>query len=190
MYTQDASTFSSTNSPQFGKNSTLAQKAYLLWTSTGIPQGSTASAASLTFIAGASLSGTTVNVLIGCEDVDNAAAPTTYSDANGRSYTASTTAWSPGAWTYLSSYASPDFSASLNQLLGRAGFGGNVHVMIRDNGSSTSARRVGVDFTADSTKATQLDVTYTAPASGGAYRLTNGLVNGGKLSGGKLIGGR
>lgn len=151
-----------------------------------IPVGATITAASLTFRADISVSGTTVNSRI----VGNLqTAPTSWgtladyqarrgTDAGGGNNTKRTVAsvtWdSIAAWTINTDYTSPDISTVIQEIVNQAGWasGNNLALWFDDheNRSNSGAgcyRRV-YTYDGSTTYAPKLDITYTvaAPKSG------------------------
>jgi len=131
-----------------------------------IPQGSTISSAVITFVSSIGATGTVCNVKINCEDADNPVVPTTAADARSRARTSNTLWSSIGSWTTGTSYATPNFSASLQTVINRVGFasGNAIQVFIEDNGSTTGAIRQPASWDHTTRAEPALDITYTDPA--------------------------
>jgi len=127
-----------------------------------IPQGSTISSAVITFVSSSNFSGTVCDVKINCEDADNPVAPTTAADARGRARTSNTLWNGLGSWTTGTSYATPNFSASLQTVINRVGFasGNAIQVFIDDNGSSSGATRQPASWNHATYAEPALDITY------------------------------
>ena len=160
-----------------GNNGGYEVAAFFRFPNATIAKGSTISSAKIQFTADEDRSGTTANLNIYLNNVDNAVAPTTFSGFTGLALT-SAVAWnSISAWTYLEAAAAeltPDFSTLVQAVVGRAGWvsGNALMVVIHDNSSSTDARRSAYQRSASNTSyLPALSITYTEPSSSTPHRL-------------------
>lgn len=125
------------------------------FTDVTIPQGTTIDAANLTFIAGSTLSTTTVNARITGEDVDNATTWSTLADyqarrgtvvggANNNYITTAQVDWDGiAAWTVETSYQSPSIVSVIQEIVNRAGWasGNALALWVDDHDNRATARR-------------------------------------------------
>jgi hypothetical protein len=149
-----------------GNNAGRSCNAYFRFPSVTIPNGAIVSSATLEVKSFNSTSNQ-LNSQIGCSNEDNAATPTSYSDANSRSFTATPATWNVStAWTGGSWYFSADFAASAQELFARAGWasGNALLVMIRHT-SAGDLRQID-RYGYDPTYAPKLAITYTVGAAG------------------------
>jgi len=107
-----------------------------------VPQGATIDSAYLILISNATASTANIDCIISMEDTADAPTFTsTYSpDYIDRHLTSATVAWDDiGEWTSGSSYNTPDFKTSFQELVDRSDWdsGNAVVVFIRDNSSTT-----------------------------------------------------
>ena len=180
----NAGTLFTTNSYlYFGNSSGLDANAFFRFTNVTIPKNSTVSACVLTVKAHSTASVSGVNVKIGCSNEDNAAAPTTASDFDGRTFAGTTATWTPAtSWLLNNTYASADFSSSAQSLFARSGWssGNSMLVVIRNNGSTGGSAKTPYDYSNGSGSAT-ISITYSPPAAGKLFRYSNqsGLGSGG-----------
>lgn len=169
-YSTSPSSWGSGTQPlRFGKASSTVYHGYFRWTNVTIANAATISAATITFTS--SVTGCTASVIkVGMEAADNPAAPTTYSDANGRSYTTNTVSWSTSCPSVDTTETTPDFSSSVQDVVNRAGWasGQAMHSLVRDNGSSGALahHRVYDVSGGEPTKTASISITYTAPSTG------------------------
>jgi hypothetical protein len=88
-------------------------------------------------------SGATCKILVGCDDADTSATPTTWANLSGKTMTtARVTNNNVAAWTAGTEYTF-DVTTAVQEVLDRAGFsaGNVVGIVIYDNGSSANALR-------------------------------------------------
>lgn len=160
--------FSNTASAfNFGSLSSVKRDCWIRFTSVTIPQGSTVSAATVDYYANATLTGTTCNCTIYCNDEDDAAAPTDRADYEAKSVTTANTAWnSIPTQTSGVQYTTADFTSAAQEVLDRAGWasGNAMMVLIKNNGSSASAMRGASSYESAATEP-YLNITYTAAES-------------------------
>lgn len=127
-----------------GKGS-YANHAFFRFDNISANQGDNCTAAILTVRADATRSGTTCNLRIYLCDADDPAAPTTAAQYQALAVTTAYTDWSSvGTWTAgAGAIQFPDFSTAVDEVLARAGWatGQAMIVLVKDNGSSTSAIR-------------------------------------------------
>ena len=106
-----------------------------------IPQGATILYAYVRFQCNNVDALVTVNVLVRCEDVDDAATFSTYVDFMGRPRTVGVP-WSPGAWVVGTFYDTPDIASQVQVVVSRPGWvSGNDLVVFVDEDGSTGANR-------------------------------------------------
>lgn len=129
-----------------------------------IPAGSIISAAILRFTGSTGRDVDTVNLNIHFNDVDNAAAPTTYAGAEALALTAAV-AWNAlPDWLQNVEYDSPDLTTILQAIIDRPGWasGQAVMALVRNNSSSDTAYRSARPFEyGGGTMAVDLRITYT-----------------------------
>ncbi len=100
--------------------------------------------------------------LVSGDDADFAVAPTSAATAQALTLTTAQVAWSPAVWTTGVKYASPDLSAIVQEIIGRAVWvpGNPIQLVVKDNGS-TGYRQIA-SWEDRATKAVPtLTVTYT-----------------------------
>jgi len=133
-----------------------------------IAHGSTINSAALTFTAFDNYTNSGVNTTIKAIADDNAAAPTTYSDAESASRTTASVTWNAiSNWSGSSTYASPDISAVVQEIIDRTGWSSGNYIVLywEDNGSTSSQYRRAIDYNASVSQAAKLDITYTVGGS-------------------------
>lgn len=130
---------------RFGRTAASAQiyESGIRFKSVSIPQGAYIVRAYIKLTADANLAGSTVNVLLTCDDVDNSAIFSTYADFAGRARTTANVAWSPGIWVSGTAYDTPDIASAVQEVVQRAGWvsGNSLSVLIDDNTSTAGAYR-------------------------------------------------
>lgn len=120
------------------------EHSFIRFPSAAIPQGAVISSAILSFVANASDSGTSVKSNIYGNDVDDATAPTNYTEAEALNLTSAVVAWDDlESWTAGSSYNSPDIKTVIQEIVSRPGWvsGNGLMIVIRNNGSTTAHRK-------------------------------------------------
>ena len=144
---------------------------------TGPASGATVNACTFTWRANANRSTSGVNTNIYCEDADDAAQIVSTVEFDGRSKTAGTAYDSIAAETTGTDYTSPDFSADMQTVLGRAGWASGQHcnMFLENDASTTSSHRSAYSYDGDSTNCEKLNLTYTNPSAGGGpvFRILN-----------------
>jgi hypothetical protein len=113
--------------------------------SVDIPQGATIVSAVITFKANYTLSANTAKCKFYGNDVDNAVAPTSGSEAEALALTEASVEWnSIPAWTNGTTYDSPDLATIIQEIINRAGWnsGNALQIVIHDN-ASTAYRLAG-----------------------------------------------
>lgn len=127
----------------FGNNSGNSLGSAMLFKSTGIPQGATIQSAKITFTGNGLTGNNTCNLRIVCEDADGRSVQeTTEAGLNGLVETTSVVDWpSVPAFSDAVQYDTPDLTSIIQEVVNRAGFNGNINVMVEDNSSSTNASR-------------------------------------------------
>jgi hypothetical protein len=133
--------FAAVEACRIGNFGTL--KVGLHFTDVTIPQGSTILSAKLVVTPAAPHYGNEVHVKILAADEDDPTCPTTLIDSNSRPRTTASTAWQTdfhmveGVWEPLDS---PDFTAVIQELVDRPGFGSDrVLIYIEDDGSDVNS---------------------------------------------------
>ena len=147
-------------------------KSFIRFPDVEVPKGAQILTAKITFKCADSESGNTVRVNIAAEDAHNPAYPADYDEVNTRPRTSAFTAWDgEGAWTAEQTYDSPDFAASIQEVVDRAGWkAGNAMVIYIDNDASDVAYRIwhswnGWDNDHDNDRPL-LTITYYTPGMG------------------------
>jgi len=108
-----------------------------------LKQGRVLVSATLRVVASVNKSDTTCKVLVGCEDADNPAAPTSWAELDARGLTtAYLTDNNVAAWTAGTEYTF-DITTAVQEVLDRAGWaaGNTLAVLIHDNGSTDDINR-------------------------------------------------
>jgi hypothetical protein len=129
-----------------------------------IPQGATIDSAFIVLRCYTSESGTACNAVIHFDDVDSAAAFSTYAEYEGRDLTDSYVDWDSvpsmigGQW-----YRTPDISSPVSEVTDRSGWstGNAMAAFIKDNNSSSGAYRRTYQYDAESSSACSLVVHYS-----------------------------
>lgn len=147
-------------------NDGTARKGYLLFDNVPIPQGAIILSARIDITASQDANGTTVNLVFVAADEDEPTKPTDAADAESRPRTSASVEWNNvAAWTQNETYASPDLSPIIQELVERAGWGQAILMFMEDNGSSPAASRKGKSYKGDPAKAAILIVTYEVLSS-------------------------
>jgi hypothetical protein len=186
----NVSSFSSGDNMPFGAGSGGSPSFHLnnRFTSVTIPVGATIDTTTAEFNSNYSGSGTTVYTNIYCEDQDDPARVTSYSDFDGRTMTSAFTAWdSLPAWTNGTWYTSADFTSAVQEYSDRAGraSGNALTIFVKNDGSSTNALRYSTGYGVVTTRAAKLDIDYTyTPAHGvSSLAASGGLAGAGGIAG-------
>jgi hypothetical protein len=134
-----------------------------------VEQGVTVTSAVLRFLPSGSDTNTTVNVLINGVDEDDAAAPSTFAEAEGSTRTTANVAWN-SVPSFISPVpqASPDISSIVQEILDRPGWSsGNAMVLlVEDNGSTIASDRVrNSDSFESEGAAVRLEITLATTAT-------------------------
>ena len=135
----DATMYLDYGSIYMGNDGSASQDLGLRFQSVAIPNGSTITSAIVTFTAYGNNSGTTCNITIKGEDVDDAATFSTIANFTGRVRTATSVTWSGlGSWSDNSTYPSADVATIVQDVVGRLGWSsGNDFVLFFEDNSST-----------------------------------------------------
>ena len=148
-----------------GSNASVAQNAFIRFVSVAIPNAATLTTAQVNFVAGSTLSTTTVNLNIYGENVDSAAAITSTADANARAVTAAA-AWNAvTSWTSGVAVSTPSLLTPVQAVVNRAGWasGNAMQILIKNNGSSATAFRQPAAWDHASLTEPVLHVEYADP---------------------------
>lgn len=94
---------------------------WMRYTTVTIPAGATILTAVITMRAYDVIGAIPATVLAG-EAADSPTAPTSAVDANGRTMTSATVAWTPSAWTAGTDYNTPDISTVVQEIVSRSGW--------------------------------------------------------------------
>lgn len=117
--------------------------------SVAIPQGAIVLNAYVEFDADVANANDNCNVTISGDDVDSSAVFSTYADFMGRARTTANAPWNAiPHWVVGTHYQTPDISAVLNEVVGRAGWvsGNPLGILIDNNGSTAGAGRNPVSW--------------------------------------------
>lgn len=137
-----------------------------------VPQGAKITSAKMTFTANFARSGTDPVLKIVGHDVDDAAAPSAWTDLRDAPLVASTVQWSPGDWDLDADYDTPSIASLVQNIVDRGGWasGNDMLFQIRGNGYPTQGAgfpyiesghvRNGYNYTAGSTKMPRLVIEY------------------------------
>lgn len=97
-----------------------------------------------------------VYLKVHCNNVDNATAPTTYADANGKALTTAYGSWTPDYNTTGGTFYTADFATAVQEVVDRAGWvAGNALMVLIKNNASTLDHAINA--------ASYDNVTYTEP---------------------------
>lgn len=159
----------STTYGSIGHNSGASRHCFFRFPNVTIPQGSTISSAIVRLTCYFGLSATVVRLNVYLNNVDNAVAPTTYSEADGLALT-SEVAWDGlSAWVTDVQYDTPGLNAILQDVVGRAGWssGNAVQVLIKNDDSNSNCDRYPsfIEHSSGSYKA-ELHVVWGNPITG------------------------
>jgi hypothetical protein len=144
---------------------------FLRFVNVTVPQGAIVNTATLTLRARFDNATETVNARLCAVDADNAAAPTTYAEAEGATRTTAYVDWLDiPAWGALTSQEAPDISAVVQEVVDRAGWqsGNALVIYLEDNGSSTGVKTVREAcsyFLGDTENYPLLEITYSVMGS-------------------------
>ncbi len=151
--------------PAFGKSSaTYTNDAWVLFTGVTLPVGAIIDVAYLRFRSSGDNTVNTCNARIRGNDTANPAAPTTIAEYNALVGTTAYVDWNDiPDWFNNVQYDSPSIVSIIEELLASYDYsaGRNMQFTIKNNGSSSSARRVGSSITAPPT--TILHIEYHLP---------------------------
>lgn len=129
-----------------------------------VPQGADISLAKLTFKAYNSRSDNTLRLNIFLNDEDDAVAPTTKAQYDGKARTTAFVAWDgEEAWSINSLYDTPDFKSAVQEVVDRGSWasGNAIMVLIDDDGTDAAAFREGDTQDLGETTAALLTIEYT-----------------------------
>lgn len=118
---------------------------------------------------------TDIHAKIKGNDADNATAPNSVGTFNSLVRTSAVVEWDPTAWVAGTTYALPDITAIIQEIVDRAGWvSGNALQIILEDDSSTSNNYVQVySFEHATGKEPRLFITYDATPKGGAEAAIN-----------------
>lgn len=155
----------SSNSPSLTQNPLIISSgtrwALLYFTNVTIPKGSTVSSATLSLYV-INTSNDDPNLDIYCNDVDNAAGPTTNaSDISGRTLTSSKATWN-ATGIGAGFQTSPSFDAAVQKVVGNAGWAsGNALAVVLDGLGATTFQFYGAEQGTGFQPS--ISITYTPP---------------------------
>lgn len=126
-----------------------------------IPNGNTIISAYFSIMAYDNQAGTTVNLRLACEDIDDATTFSTVANYNARNRTSYINWSNLSAWTANIWYNSTDISSIIQTVINRVGWssGNDIVIFCEDDGTSTSFR-TNTYYESDTTKAPKLVITY------------------------------
>lgn len=103
-----------------------------------------------------------------CHDIDDSPNFTTDADVFNRALTTASTEWIATGISTAAYTACPDITAAVQEVIDRAGWAsGNALMVIFRGKSDLNSFLTTHSYDAQPTMAAKLDITYTAPASGG-----------------------
>jgi type IV pilus assembly protein PilY1 len=155
----------------------------LRFTNVNIPQGSTITGARIDFINTTS-EFSAPELQVKMQDADNAEAFAVGTPITGRTFHGSPVAWTAASAPALtnwdpvdSTYATPDLTTMVQDVVNRSGWcGGNNMMFMIERTGGANVLRTAYSFEGDSTKAPVLTITYDAdaalPVGGGCQRST------------------
>ena len=151
-----------------GATAAGSYNSFVRFSNVTIPAGATITGAYIKFTASWGRSATVVNLNVYFNNVDNAVAPTSISEANGLALT-SAVAWNAlSAWVDGTQYDTPSLITILQAVIDRAGWssGNALQIVIKDNASDSSAYREASSYDAVSgAEKAELHVTWTGGPS-------------------------
>ncbi len=141
-----------------------------------VPAGATVTGAKLRLIASSSESGAAVTLRIEGEAADNAAAfVATANNLINRPKVATSVDWSVGDTWAGTAYESPDIANIVNAIVGRAGWAEDQAMVFSLDPLGDNNQRHFYDVENNSTRAAELDITYTTGGGASNEALTVGL---------------
>lgn len=138
---------------------------FFRFSAVNIPQGATIDSAILTLTAAGDASAATVNLDVVGNDVDDAVAPATYSEAAALAETTASVEWhGVGGWTGGSAYAPGDLKAIIQEIVDRPGWvsGNALMLIVKDHVCSANAWRSVRSY--GETGPAKLDIAWTPAA--------------------------
>jgi hypothetical protein len=157
-------TFISNDVVAFGQSSNNVTSNFMLFTNVTIPNGATIINAYLQYRCKTSQSGTTILSRIYGNNVDDATAPTTAAEYNGKALTTAYVDWdSVGSWTAGTWYDTPDIKTVIQEIVNRAGWasGNDILILHKDDGSTNGAVRTANPYEDGASFAPKLVIEYT-----------------------------
>ncbi|MHB1316180.1 MAG: hypothetical protein ACYCX2_12015 [Christensenellales bacterium] len=152
----------------FGNYITDGVSEWLRFPNVAVPHGATITGANVQLRANNTLSGTTVNSKIYCNDEDDAAAPTNATEFENKALTTAYVDWNNvSAWTSGTWYDSPEIMTVIQEVIDRAGWASGNAIMIihKNNGSTNNAFRAASSYEQGITYAAKLVLTYELNAT-------------------------
>lgn len=146
------------------------------WTNVTVAQGTTLASAIISLYNAPGHGGnTSIAIKSLAENADNHTAPTSGSDANGRTLTTGT-AWAGFGPSVDNTWYTCDIVSEIQAVVNRSGWssGNAIGVRTIDNGSTSNSGLYVRSYDNDSTKAAKLDITYTAGGTGAGNLLLLG----------------
>jgi hypothetical protein len=162
-YSTEPAFYTNDWSIRFGKAFGWFYHATFRFPNVPIPPGATITAAVLSMTCDESVSATTLNARIYGNDVDNAVAPTTLSEAQNLVPTTAYIAWdNVEGWLDATVHESPDLAAVIQEIINRPGWssGNALQIMILAQASTTNFAVRSADSFEDNPGATWLDITW------------------------------
>ena len=140
-----------------------------------IPQGSTITAAYITFTQEYNYTDTPCHLTTQGQAADNPAsfAADTLSTFDARTRTTASVNWDAGGGAINSTFNSADISSVIQEIVNRAGWAsGNAIVLFnKDNGSASGKYRATWSYDGSTTKCALLHIEYTPPVQGPSYTI-------------------
>jgi hypothetical protein len=177
-YTLDASIF--TNSATFMRAGRVDMQTNTRFLNVTIPPGATIDSANISYRAfnNNTSGGTSVKTIIQAEDADNATAPTSYADFNGRTMTTALVNWTMPSFTDGVWYDTPDFKSVVQEVVDRGGWSSGNALSIylkKDATAQATYWRQMRSYEYATGDVAQLTVVYTA-SGGGDPTPTDGVI--------------
>ncbi len=155
---------------EFGHDGAQTVSAFFRFNNVVLPQGALITSGSLTLF-DLSGFGPSPTLRIRAIAEDNATAPTTAADANGRTLTTASRAWLGTSWTGSgNANTTPDLSAIIQEVISRPGWviGNSIVIYVMDDGSGVNSFGNPYAYESESAphaKAAQFNACYGTPTS-------------------------
>lgn len=154
-----------------GKNASAVPVASWFRFVLAVPQGADVTGAAMNLTAFLSQSGSTPSTKFQAVAQDDPTYPSSGTDAGARPLTSASVSWKPSAWTQGTTYATPNLTSVVQEVVNRPGWVSGNHIVLMWLPVGTPSTSVqAVDYANSPSTAASISVTYTdaAPAYTGA----------------------